>query len=491
MSIGRLRKVDGRSVFVLNPGVRIPGAHGEYRIVGSRGHGGFAYAYAVREVGSGQLAILKMSSERQKNGFGGERIRREALVLRHCARQEPSLFPKLLDEGEIDGRPFFILENLEPLSWSEDELGLPDSDDKRRLFFMLMIDSVRAIHQAGYLHCDIKPANIMQRAGDRYRHPLLIDFGSAHPIMNGPRCCQKMPPGWVEVTKKVGRAYTEGYDADGDEYTIQKDIFAIGQVMRDSFGKEVDLAWGEIINKCISRRREFRYETLDDLRADVENVPSRRRKIYWNFRKDRIREQRETERSLSEAEPETIRRDKILRRELDLSSDDLKVFSIKFPRMIRRHHYILDEPIVLGESTVLFISGRGILEANITGPSTSVVVLKDYAVLHNQNDDLPPANDLTYVIVGPGSYLNFPLLEASQYREFFPNRRRILRDIDATTSFRFNGPLTFSGVEEESLAAIEESAMPQCYKDVLRKFFKGEDFTVLPRKAERKNEHET
>ena len=80
-----------------------------------------------------------------------------------------------------------------------------------------------------------------------------------------------------------------------------------------------------------------------------------------------------------------------------------------------------------------------------------------------------------------GSYLNFTDLRSDQYRAFFPDqRRRILRDIDATTSFQFGGPETFSGVEKETLDAIRESRLPESYKKTLLDFFSGENFTVLP-----------
>ena len=47
-----------------------------------------------------------------------------------------------------------------------------------------------------------------------------------------------------------------------------------------------------------------------------------------------------------------------------------------------------------------------------SGPDSSVVVLQNFATLHNLNAVYPPDNDLTYVIVGPGAYLNFPNLKA-------------------------------------------------------------------------------
>lgn len=475
--VGKIVDENGRRAFRLVEGAAVTGDRWSYKVVGTRGQGGFAKTYVVRRVGDNLLAVLKMSSDAKKNTPGAERIRREAFVMRKCGRDNPCFVPQILDEGVVDGRPFLVVENLCRLEWSSSETGLPDTEEKRKAFFMLLIDCVKAIHEAGFVHCDIKPGNIMQRPGDH--RPLLIDFGSAHIIDKETGRPASLPPEWKDVTRKVGSAWTPGYDDGGDQFTAQKDIFAIGQVIRDSFGKDVDLAWTEIINSCISRRRDFRYESLDDLRKDIECVNKRRREIYWQLRKERIAEQREIERSLAEAPRKTVELHEVLRRDDSLPDGEMLLFHVRFPPK-RRLHYVLEEPIELKGNTILLISGKGILEAQISGPSSSVVVLRDYATFHNMSAKLPPENDLTYVVVGPGSYLNFPNVKSEDYQRFFPGRRRILRDIDATTSFRFNGPKTFSGVEDETLRAIEESRMPERYKTILSGFFKGEEFSVMP-----------
>ena len=397
--------------------------------------------------------------------------------MRACEENGADLVPRVLDEGEVEGRPFFVMENLNHLEWSESGAGLPDTEERRKAFFILLIDSIAAVHDAGFVHCDIKPGNILERPSDH--HPILIDFGSAHPITEGLPHCRETNDGWADVTQKFHRTWTPGYDAGDKDITIQKDIFALGQVIRDSFGEDVDLAWTNIINRCISRRTEFRYPNLDDLREDINNVERRRREHYWQLRKDRIVEQREIERSLAAMPIKEIDLQAILRPDEKLTDHDKKVLVFKFPEDAR-FHYVIREPLPLGENTILVISGKGILEADISGPDSSVVVLRNFATLHNVNAVCPTENDLTYVIVGPGAYLNFPNLKAEDYKKFFPGRRRILRDIDATTSFRFNGPPTFSGVEDETLDAIDESNMPESYKRVLADFFRGDAFSVMP-----------
>lgn len=481
-SVGKFVVKGGRRLYQLKKGIIATGKHHSYKVVGCLGSGGFGAIYTVRRVGDNLLAVLKMSTEVKKNGPGGVRIRREAWVMRQCGRANPDLVPQVLDTGDVCGRPFFVMENLQRLEWSSDrsdEQGLPDSAERRILFFKQLIESIGAVHAAGFVHCDIKPENIMQRP-DTHR-PILIDFGSAHPIESDEVFPRATNRNWIELTQKSGRmAFTPGYDAPEDAFTIQKDIFAIGQVIRDSFKRAVPFEWMEIIGRCISRNPGFRYDSLAELAKDISLVERRRRKRYWEMRKEKIAEQREVEHSLADASQVVVPRDRVLHLDEGLSNAERTVFKVVFPAN-ERLHYVVNEPICLRENTILIISGKGMLDADISGPDSSVVVLRDYAVLHNNSDVLPPENELMYVIVGPGSYLNFTALRSDQYRAFFPDhRRRILRDIDATTSFRFGGPETFSGVEEETLDAIRGSRLPESYKKTLLDFFSGEKFTVQP-----------
>ena len=484
-AVGKYVEKDGRKLFQLNQGIFVRGKVDSYKVIGCRGAGGFGAIYTVRRRSDDLLAVLKMSTDVRKNMLGGERIRREAWVMRRCGKVDPELIPCVFDEGEIDGRPFFVMENLHALQWAtkkEGRLGLPDTPEGRKLFFKWLIDCVKVVHEAGFVHCDIKPENIMERP-DANHHPVLIDFGSAHPIETQPACFSKRPTGWADLTQRAGKvAFTRGYDAPEDAFTIQKDIFAIGQVIRDSFRANVDHIWMEIIGRCISRSQKFRYGSLDELEEDIASIEVRRQKRYWEMRKEKIVEQRRVERSLANAEKRDVEWERILFKDEMLSNEECTVFRVNFKEL--RFHYVVEEPLSLPENSILMISGKGILQADVTGPASSVVVLRGYATFHNTSIALPPENALTYVIVGPGSYLNFPNLSSSQYNAFFPgHRRRILRDIDATTSFRFGGPNTFSGVEEETLNAIEESDMLPSYKAVLRDFFSGKGFTVEPKKT--------
>ena len=245
--------------------------------------------------------------------------------------------------------------------------------------------------------------------------------------------------------------------------------------------KKFRLNGGVIINRCISNNPKYRYPDVQKLISDVWKLAhgELQHQAYWPLRVRQIREQREIERSLNNADEVKVHLEEILTRDEERSVNGLTVLWIKLTRDTARH-FVLKDTLELADNTILIISGKGVLDADISGPETSVVVLRDYAALNNLSVEPPPKNDLTYVMVGPGSYLNFVDVTSKDYRRFFPGRRRILRDLDATTSFRFGGPSAFADEERDVLDAIEQSAMPDSYKGVLRRFFSGEDFTVMP-----------
>ena len=450
---------------------------GDWEVDAFLGQGGFGAVYGVHAVVGarsryGALKIYK--GDILENPFHEkDRIVQEGDLLALLAGR-PGI-PELFERGMIRRRPYFIRERLDPLESDE----LPGRSDDIRAFMLQILASVKTLHDAGLVHADIKPWNIARRDADGTA--MLIDFGSAHERETG----EHEPMATVRTNNVDNGRYirvdTRGYDAPELSFAVSRDIYALGHVLRDCFKTEVPIEWSHIINKCISNQPEYRYQTVDALMKDVESVDHLRREAYWALRKERIVEQRREERSLAKARRLDVTWADILQEDAGWSNSDMRVLRVQFTQK-PRVHFIVKEPLVLGENEMLEVSGGGILEADISGPSSAVIVLGTYAVLHNISSDLPPTNDLTYVLAGPGSYLNFPRLKSTDYRNFFPeHRRRILRDIDATTSFRFGGPETFSGVEAETLRGIDESRMPETYKKVLRAFFSGESFTVSPR----------
>lgn len=455
---------------------------GDWEVVSFLGAGGGGVVYGVQEVvegrKSGRRGALKIFPHGVVDDFHGrDKLQQEARVLRKF-KDNPSM-PAFYAEGTHRGLFYFIIEELRPVA----PKLLPKTISDVKSFMLSVLESVRALHDAGLVHCDIKPPNIARRPSDgRY---VLIDFGSVHRKERGRHL-------WWEEGKTLNtqngvyqREGTRGYDPPEYSFAPARDIYALGHLIRDCFEEKVPPEWSQIINRCISNRPSLRYRTVKALQEDVGNIERIRSALYWELRKERISEQRRTEQSLLLAERREVAWSDILEPMKTRSRKGMKVLRVRFPKdTVPRLHYIVKEPCVLPPNTLLLISGRGVLEADISGPESAVVALRVYAVLHNTSAALPPENNLTYVLVGPGSYLNFPNLEQKDYKRFFPDpdpaKRRILQDIDAATSFRFHGPETFSGIEEQTIKAIEHSELPASYKKRLQSYFRGEIFDILP-----------
>ena len=460
---------------VLEKGERI----GNWHVDSFVACGGFGAVYRV--VSDRKEAAIKIFAGdlRKDKGNGCRRIEQEIEILKASAgRYSPALY----EAGKHKNRPYFVMEFVDGVRPSE----MPSGDDKIREFMLGLIDDVAQLHSDGWIHCDIKPHNIGKRRSDGTY--VLLDFGSSErPDDEGDDEHRPRENTMNLCTMGYQRVGTRGYEPPESTYRPSRDIYAIGHVLRDCFQEEVPPHWSAVINKCISWQPRYRYKTVAALREDVDKIDRLKRLVYWKLRVDEIRRQREFERSLTRTKvvrqtwKETIETDE------GRSFGNVKVLNVNLDKT-RCEKVVVKDPVVLGPNTILFFTGCGIIDADISGPSTSVVVLRNYAVLQNRNAVLPPENNLTYVVVGPGTYLNFPNISDEDRMKFFTYRRRIFRDLDATTMFRLHGPKTFADIEAETVKGIRDSDMPKAYKRVLVDFFRGKTFTVmLPDKKTKKS----
>ena len=182
-------------------------------------------------------------------------------------RQKGDVFPEYYGRGIWNGYPFYVMEWLSPI-----DLTTFETDDQRYEYVYTVCWAVLTLHEAGYVHYDIKPDNIMRREknGDRPEY-VLIDFGSVHKIETESDVCQS-PDNSVSQLSDGRRAYphTPGYaDLLDRHHTVNMDIYAIGQVIRDLFPETVPPAWARIIDRCTIRNRQYRYRTIDAILRDL------------------------------------------------------------------------------------------------------------------------------------------------------------------------------------------------------------------------------
>ena len=147
-----------------------------YTIEHELGHGGMATVYLAEDRKHGRKVALKIMRPDVASSLGAERFLREVRLAAQLSH--PHIVP-LIDSGESDGVLFYVTPYAPGGSLAERlsrDGRLPVRDALRVAREVgLGLDYV---HRSGYVHRDVKPANILFADG----HALLGDFGIAYAV---------------------------------------------------------------------------------------------------------------------------------------------------------------------------------------------------------------------------------------------------------------------------------------------------------------------
>jgi serine/threonine protein kinase len=179
-------------------------------------------------------AVLKLARPHQADHPRAVRtLRREVAALRD--NPHPVL-PRLYADGTTDAVPWIALEYVDGPTLADelDDAG-PLAVTDAALMGVQLLTALRALHQRGIAHLDVKPDNVLLRDG----RPILIDFGSARKIGAG------QPAG-----HPVG---TLGYAPPEMEacapITAAMDVYALGVTLREAGPDPVAGGLGEVIDR--------------------------------------------------------------------------------------------------------------------------------------------------------------------------------------------------------------------------------------------------
>jgi hypothetical protein len=194
---------------VLSPAGRDIGAvvAGRYRLAAHIGTGGTAdvwRAYDESRDRAVTLKILRVPHDADaRRHFLAEARRLETL-------DHPSIVP-VLGIHEALGDTLIAFEHVEgePL----DQLTATDPMPARKVALLLiqLADAVEAFHSHGFVHLDLKPANVLMAADGR---PRLLDFGIAEPIGHPPEV-PRGTPGFASPEVTAGGAASRASDVYG------------------------------------------------------------------------------------------------------------------------------------------------------------------------------------------------------------------------------------------------------------------------------------
>ncbi|MFG1965704.1 protein kinase [Nonomuraea sp. NPDC049028] len=146
-----------------------PTAMGPYQLFGRLGAGGQGVVY-LGQGPDGRPVAVKVLRE----GLANERFAKEIDAAR---RVEPFCIAQVLD-ASLGARPYIVTEYVEGPSLQQ--AGRHVGADLQRLA-VATATALAAIHQAGIVHRDFKPANVLLGQGG----PRVIDFGIARSVESG------------------------------------------------------------------------------------------------------------------------------------------------------------------------------------------------------------------------------------------------------------------------------------------------------------------
>ncbi|MFW9817924.1 MAG: serine/threonine protein kinase, partial [Candidatus Thorarchaeota archaeon] len=145
---------------------------GHYKIISKIGAGGMGEVYLAEDTKLNRKVALKfMPVHMASNADMRARFTREAQAA--AKLDHPNIVP-VYEVGEYQGRPYFAMAHIEGKSLrdviKEGKLG---TDDAANLTLQIL-EGLQEAHDAGIVHRDIKPGNIII---DNKGRPRLVDFG--------------------------------------------------------------------------------------------------------------------------------------------------------------------------------------------------------------------------------------------------------------------------------------------------------------------------
>ena len=402
----------------------------KYTLINRIGEGGFGQVWLARESRNAKrkvaIKICCGAKDDETLSKAKDRIRYEAGVLSELSRVAISYVPHFYEVGEIDGNPYYVMENLVEMMGSGYR-GLPIYEesvgDKSIVDFVkAFLSAVKAIHDAGWVHCDLKPSNLMQRGDDAT--PVLVDFGSAHVVEKDVRVSSDKTISIMVDGSRI-LPFTPGYADPVEElHTVHGDIYAIGQVIRDLFREDVPLIWGKIINKCLSRNLDYRYPDVDAVLEDVAKIAEIGREEMRKRISSDLLSEIELQSCLTDESPIEMNwsglTESLAEKQNNPTADvvfaDHEVF-VDFKDLDGRNIEITGR-VKLRHERFIVIKGPGVFKVNMSAevskdfPQDAVVFLWNNATLINTCRTRLEDGHIRYM-VGGSCYLNFANLKQS------------------------------------------------------------------------------
>ncbi len=189
---------------------------GRYRLEELLGQGGMAEVWRARDERLGRTVAVKVIlTAHARDAHFRERFQKEAQLV--ASLDHPNILP-VYDFGDEAGLPYLVMPYLEGGTLRDRMVGAPIPFGQAVSWIRQLGDALDAAHEAGILHRDVKPANVLIRRDDRLA---LADFGIAKMLQTS--------TGLTATGMVVGTPiYMAPEQAQGKPATPASDRYALG-----------------------------------------------------------------------------------------------------------------------------------------------------------------------------------------------------------------------------------------------------------------------
>ena len=267
-----------------------------YKIVAPLGSGGMGVVYRAEDVRLGRAVALKfVHEELAHDPMAVERLRSEARAA--SALNHPNICT-IYDIGDEDGHPFIAMELMTGHSLRDLLTGGRLKVHQVVTIGIECADALDAAHSGGIIHRDVKPANIF--VTDR-GHAKVLDFGLAKPALRFAAAATTGSDLTASGVTLGTPSYMSPEQATGEPLDGRTDLFSLGVVLYEvatgahpfpgktsaailaailtrapvapvALNPELPQRLQDIINNCLEKDRELRYQSAADLRADLKRL---------------------------------------------------------------------------------------------------------------------------------------------------------------------------------------------------------------------------